>query len=283
MRLFAPATQTHYVFATAPGEPALVIDRRTAEVRLAPPDELQDLVGAANQRARNIEVKGVIGLLTFPDDRSLVVVTEVAARSVAAERGPATAHVIVKTAFLPLRQSFASASAEKAGSANGQWVPPGMQEAAAASGSSAGTDSAAAIGGKQRTHLKDFLEAGDCFLATAASGYEFTHTLQRRAARGGSATWTRTLADADARFVWNALALEPLAAAGPGPWLTAVMQASVVTEVVTLPGGGVLTASLVSRRSCEHAGTRFKTRGVDDSGAAANCVESEQILHLQVG
>ena len=43
----------------------------------------------------------------------------------------------------------------------------------------------------------------------------------------------------------------------------------------------MLTASLISRRSNEHAGTRFKTRGLNDAGAAANFVETEQVLHVQ--
>ena len=59
------------------------------------------------------------------------------------------------------------------------------------------------------------------------------------------------------------------------------MQAAIHTERATLPDGSVLTVCLISRRSREHAVTRFKTRGLNDEGAAANCVETEQILHLQ--
>ena len=61
------------------------------------------------------------------------------------------------------------------------------------------------------------------------------------------------------------------------------MQAAIFTEPIYLPGGGgVLTVSLISRRSSEHAGTRFKTRGLNDAGAAANFVETEQVLHLSL-
>ena len=42
-----------------------------------------------------------------------------------------------------------------------------------------------------------------------------------------------------------------------------------------------LSVSLVARRSVEHAGTRFKTRGVNDDGGAANFVEIEQLVHVQ--
>ena len=53
-----------------------------------------------------------------------------------------------------------------------------------------------------------------------------------------------------------------------------------MTERITVPGGGVLTSTLISRRSSEHAGTRFKTRGLNDAGGAANFVETEQLLHM---
>ena len=36
--------------------------------------------------------------------------------------------------------------------------------------------------------------------------------------------------------------------------------------------------SLISRRSCLNAGTRFNVRGTDDDGNVANFVETEQIL-----
>jgi phosphatidylinositol-bisphosphatase len=37
---------------------------------------------------------------------------------------------------------------------------------------------------------------------------------------------------------------------------------------------------LISRLSCERAGTRFNVRGVNDDGAVANFVETEQIVLL---
>ncbi len=36
-------------------------------------------------------------------------------------------------------------------------------------------------------------------------------------------------------------------------------------------------ACLISRLSCERAGTRFNVRGVDDEGHVANFVETEQV------
>lgn len=39
-----------------------------------------------------------------------------------------------------------------------------------------------------------------------------------------------------------------------------------------------VTLALLSRRSCERAGTRYNCRGIDDNGNVANFVETEQIL-----
>lgn len=43
-------------------------------------------------------------------------------------------------------------------------------------------------------------------------------------------------------------------------------------------GVGNINWTLISRRSCKRAGTRFNTRGVDQEGYAANFVETEQIV-----
>jgi hypothetical protein len=47
---------------------------------------------------------------------------------------------------------------------------------------------------------------------------------------------------------------------------------------VTQIGNDRLELSLISRLSCLRAGTRYNARGVNDDGAVANFVESEQIV-----
>ena len=42
-------------------------------------------------------------------------------------------------------------------------------------------------------------------------------------------------------------------------------------------GGKQAKVVLVSRLSCQRAGTRFNVRGVDDYGDVANFVETEQV------
>ena len=86
--------------------------------------------------------------------------------------------------------------------------------------------------------------------------------------------------------MWNRAALAPLLAAGRGPWITPIMQGALLCEAIPLPGkppGLQLVGCLLSRRSCEHAGTRVKARGVNDDGAAANFVETEQLVLLRRG
>ena len=39
------------------------------------------------------------------------------------------------------------------------------------------------------------------------------------------------------------------------------------------------TLTLISRLSCRRAGTRFNSRGIDDDGNVANCVETETVLY----
>ena len=50
-----------------------------------------------------------------------------------------------------------------------------------------------------------------------------------------------------------------------------------VVERVSV-GGERVTAAVVSRVGCRHAGTRFNARGVNDDGDVANFVETENLL-----
>ena len=271
-RVFAPSGDRAYAFASSPGRPFLVIDRQTGAASIEAATRLDSVIGPPTARAKSIRVDAIVGLLTFPDDRYLVVVTETATKAVACETGQTHVPYVTKISFLALKPSSANDAASP-------------EVSATALAAADAESSAAALSAKQRSYLKDFLEAGDVYLAIDERA-AFTHTLQRRAARrgelpNGPLSAPPSLADADARFVWNLRALAPLAEAGPGPWLTPLIQAAIFTEQVVLPGGGVLVASVVARRSCEHAGTRFKTRGLNDGGAAANFVEIEQILHMR--
>lgn len=62
----------------------------------------------------------------------------------------------------------------------------------------------------------------------------------------------------------------------PDEWLLRLICGAVVICQVYV-GQQRATVALISRLSCERAGTRFNVRGVDDDGHVANFVETEQV------
>lgn len=60
-------------------------------------------------------------------------------------------------------------------------------------------------------------------------------------------------------------------------WLLRVICGGI--EIRTIYSGNKQAkACLISRLSCERAGTRFNTRGTNDDGHVANFVETEQVI-----
>jgi hypothetical protein len=141
-RLFAPADGSCYVVVSSPRAAALVVERKTCAIRVAPPSELDALIGPPGARARQCAVHAVVGILSLPDERSLVIVTEATERPALGPMGVATAYAIAKVGFLSL-------------------CPDGTQSADPAASEPADFT-------KQRLQLKAFLEEGDFF---------FSHTI----------------------------------------------------------------------------------------------------------
>ena len=110
---------------------------------------------------------------------------------------------------------------------------------------------------------------------------DMTATLQRQAdaARAGGEAGLHARVS-DPRFYWNAQMLHPFAVAGVDePWLSPAMRGHVgCCEGRMCDNRLAYAAILISRRSCEHAGTRYHTRGCNDDGHAANFVETESAL-----
>ena len=77
-------------------------DRKSGSVRVAPTSEFEATVGPPALR-RSCGVAAVVGLLSYYDDQSLVVVMEATLRHAVCDRGPMPVHAIAKTAFLPLK------------------------------------------------------------------------------------------------------------------------------------------------------------------------------------
>lgn len=96
----------------------------------------------------------------------------------------------------------------------------------------------------------------------------------------------------DDRFVWNSYMLEPLlefrsrletperqALDAEGFFVLAIQGYVGISALPSQDSTGPAIVSLVSRLSWKRAGTRYNTRGIDDSGNVANFVESETLFH----
>uniref|UniRef100_A0A8D8SPY4 phosphoinositide 5-phosphatase n=1 Tax=Cacopsylla melanoneura TaxID=428564 RepID=A0A8D8SPY4_9HEMI len=87
--------------------------------------------------------------------------------------------------------------------------------------------------------------------------------------------------ETDRRFFWNRMLHIHLMrfSIDPSPWLLKIMCGSIEIRTVYV-GHRQARAVIISRLSCERAGTRFNVRGVNDDGHVANFVETEQVLFL---
>ncbi|XP_049543929.1 synaptojanin-1 [Anopheles darlingi] len=109
--------------------------------------------------------------------------------------------------------------------------------------------------------------------ATAPStfGFDITLSAQRR----------RRTKETDNRFFWNRMLFIHLLRFGVecNFWLLRAMCGSVEIRTV-YAGSKQARAAIISRLSCERAGTRFNVRGTNDEGCVANFVETEQCIYL---
>ncbi|GAB1601830.1 synaptojanin-1-like isoform X2 [Argonauta hians] len=88
--------------------------------------------------------------------------------------------------------------------------------------------------------------------------------------------------DTDNRFFWNKTLHVHLDRFGVSctEWLLKIISGGV--EIRTIYAGDKQAkACLISRLSCERAGTRFNVRGTNDEGNVANFVETEQVIFLE--
>ncbi|CAM1293610.1 SYNJ1 (predicted) [Pycnogonum litorale] len=88
--------------------------------------------------------------------------------------------------------------------------------------------------------------------------------------------------ETDNRFFWNRMLHFHLERFGVdcSYWLLKTMCGGV--EIRTIYVGHLQArACLISRLSCERAGTRFNVRGTNDDGNVANFVETEQVIYLE--
>lgn len=105
----------------------------------------------------------------------------------------------------------------------------------------------------------------------ASNSFDLTLSAQRR----------RKTTETDNRFFWNRMLHIPFLRYGVdcGFWLIKTMCGSVEIRTV-YAGSRQARACIISRLSCERAGTRFNVRGTNDEGHVANFVETEQVIYL---
>lgn len=91
----------------------------------------------------------------------------------------------------------------------------------------------------------------------------------------------RRTTETDNRFFWNRMLHIHFLRFGVDCafWLLKAMCGSVEIRTV-YAGSRQAKVAIISRLSCERAGTRFNVRGTNDEGHVANFVETEQVIYL---
>ncbi|XP_031787323.1 synaptojanin-1 isoform X1 [Nasonia vitripennis] len=122
--------------------------------------------------------------------------------------------------------------------------------------------------------VRKVLNSGTFYFSWSAAGHEaldITLSVQRRYISDHT----------DKRFFWNRMLQIHLSRFGVNTdyWLLKAMCGSVEIRSV-YAGHRQARTVVISRLSCERAGTRFNVRGTNDDGNVANFVETEQIIYL---
>lgn len=123
--------------------------------------------------------------------------------------------------------------------------------------------------------VRKVLNSGTFYFAWSATNSGNNHDLTLCAQRRQKTTYT------DHRFFWNRMMHVHLVRFGVecNTWLVKAMCGSVEIRTVYV-GHRKALAAVISRLSCERAGTRFNVRGTNDEGHVANFVETEQVIYL---
>ncbi|XP_063126881.1 synaptojanin-1 isoform X13 [Rattus norvegicus] len=123
------------------------------------------------------------------------------------------------------------------------------------------------------SEVRKVLNSGNFYFAWSASGVSLDLSLNAHRSMQEHTT--------DNRFFWNQSLHLHLKHYGVNcdDWLLRLMCGGV--EIRTIYAAHKQAkACLISRLSCERAGTRFNVRGTNDDGHVANFVETEQVIYL---
>uniref|UniRef100_A0A0K8VGA8 phosphoinositide 5-phosphatase n=2 Tax=Bactrocera latifrons TaxID=174628 RepID=A0A0K8VGA8_BACLA len=108
-------------------------------------------------------------------------------------------------------------------------------------------------------------------MSSSLQKFDITLCAQRR----------QKISETDNRFFWNRMMHIHMLRFGVDcqSWLLKAMCGSVEVRTVYV-GAKQARAAIISRLSCERAGTRFNVRGTNDEGHVANFVETEQVIYV---
>ncbi|OBT42270.1 hypothetical protein VE00_06353 [Pseudogymnoascus sp. WSF 3629] len=235
------ASASHYAF-TSPSSPSaatLVVDRPTGDIRLND----GKLLGGK----RVSSIAGILGMIRLRLDKYIIVITK------AQPMGRLKGHMVYKviaTEFLPLRERPLHDNDEDI----------------------------------YLTLLKGFIKSGPMYFSYSS---DLTNSFQRQAQIDQSQPlWKR----ADDRFFWNRFIQSDLIdfrssgsrqqigqQPGADPFILPVIFGMLEISPTTVKGMP-LTIALITRRSRHRAGTRYFSRGIDESGHVSNFNETEQIV-----
>ncbi|XP_031210967.1 synaptojanin-2 isoform X4 [Mastomys coucha] len=125
--------------------------------------------------------------------------------------------------------------------------------------------------------LKKILSSGVFYFAWPNDGACFDLTIRAQKQGDDCSEWGTS-------FFWNQLLHVPLRQhqVSCHDWLLKVI-CGVVTIRTVYASHKQAKACLISRISCERAGARFLTRGVNDDGHVSNFVETEQTIYMDGG
>ncbi|KAF4533412.1 hypothetical protein B566_EDAN013288 [Ephemera danica] len=121
--------------------------------------------------------------------------------------------------------------------------------------------------------VRKLLNSGTFYFSWSSTGEPLDLTLcaQRR----------KLTKDTDNRFFWNRMLHIHMLRFGVNctNWLLKAMCGSIEIRTVYV-GHRQARVAIISRLSCERAGTRFNVRGSNDDGHVANFVETEQVIYM---
>ncbi|XP_070275174.1 synaptojanin-2 [Myotis yumanensis] len=127
------------------------------------------------------------------------------------------------------------------------------------------------------TALRKILSSGVFYFSWPSDGSHFDLTVRAQKQGDDSDEWGNS-------FFWNQLLHLPLRQhqVSCRDWLLKVICGVVAIRTV-YASHKQAKACLISRISCERAGARFLTRGVNDDGHVSNFVETEQTIYMDDG